>query len=183
MRELYPIIICGIKNNLRKKASTSIFIALTVMIAVGMTLIFCVVAIDPQLEQAHPEQSDLVMYLGLIMYTVGIIGMGINLNVFAFHSMTREKAGGNIESLLASPLKAIHILLAKSLAVFLPGLVLGTALSAIALSHKLYIFCAGVWFPCESLDSCEQLCSCTAYLFISRLSGAPSRVDQQTGQR
>ena len=92
------------------------------------------------MEQLFPDRAALELYLGLIIYSACLMGLGINLNSFAFQSMTREKARGNIESLLATPLRAKEIWLAKSLAVFLPGLVLGVALALVTLVAVNYIY-------------------------------------------
>jgi len=54
--------------------------------------------------------------------------------------MTREKSRGIIESLLATPLNVKDIWIAKSLAVFLPGLVLGEVFAFIALMAINYIY-------------------------------------------
>jgi ABC-type Na+ efflux pump permease subunit len=54
--------------------------------------------------------------------------------------MTREKSRGNIESLLATPLKVKDIWIAKSLAIFVPGLVLGEVLTLIVLVAVNYIY-------------------------------------------
>ena len=54
--------------------------------------------------------------------------------------MTREKSRGNIESLMATPLSVKDIWIAKSLAVFIPGMVLGEILTLAALLAVNYIY-------------------------------------------
>jgi len=85
------------------------------------------------MKKELPDRNNLELYLGLIVYTSCYIGVGINLNVFSYMPLTREKTRGNIESLLATPLRVKEIWLAKSLAIFLPGLVLGEILTLITL--------------------------------------------------
>ena len=80
------------------------------------------------------------------------------MNVFAFQSMTKEKSRGNIESLLATPVSVKNIWVAKSLAVFIPGMVLGEILTLAALlGSQLYIFCSQDRFYIYILDGIKQL--------------------------
>ncbi len=140
MRETCFIIASGIKNNLRSKIALIVYIAVTIICVLGTTIALCLFLISPVMDTEFPDRSELELYLGLIMYATCFIGVGINLNVFAFQSMTREKSRGNIESLLATPLKVKDIWIAKSLAVFIPGLVLGEILTFIALITVNYIY-------------------------------------------
>lgn len=140
MREISLITINSIRNNLKSKALTVVFVCVTLMIAAGLTLFFCLLLITPTMDTSVPDRTQLELYLNLIMYTTCLICLGINLNVFAFQSMTREKSRGNIESLLATPLKVKDIWIAKSLAVFIPGLVLGEVLTLITLVAVNYIY-------------------------------------------
>jgi ABC-type Na+ efflux pump permease subunit len=118
----------SIKNNLRSKAMTAGFIAISVMLVAGLTALFCIMLINPVVRSESPDIEKMKLYLGLVTYVSGIICLGINLNVFAFGSMAREKSRGNIESLLATPLNINNIWIAKSIAVFIPGLVLAVVL-------------------------------------------------------
>jgi ABC-type Na+ efflux pump permease subunit len=140
MREISLITINSIRNNLKSKALTVVFVCITLMIVAGLTLFFCLLLITPAMDTSVPDRTQLELYLSLIMYTTCLICLGINLNVFAFQSMTREKSRGNIESLLATPLKVKDIWIAKSLAVFIPGLVLGDVLTLITLVAVNYIY-------------------------------------------
>jgi ABC-2 type transport system permease protein len=140
MREISLITINSIRNNLKSKALTIVFVCVTLMIAAGLTLFFCLLLITPAMDTSVPDRTQLELYLSLIMYSTCLICLGINLNVFTFQSMTREKSRGNIESLLATPLKVKDIWIAKSLAVFIPGLVLGEVLTLITLVAVNYIY-------------------------------------------
>jgi ABC-type Na+ efflux pump permease subunit len=140
MREISLITINSIRNNLNSKVLTFVFVSVTLIIVAGLTLFFCLLLITPAMDTSVPDRTQLELYLSLIMYTTCLICLGINLNVFAFQSMTREKSRGNIESLLATPLKVKDIWIAKSLAVFIPGLVLGEVLTLITLVAVNYIY-------------------------------------------
>jgi ABC-2 type transport system permease protein len=140
MKNISLVIISSISNNLKSKALTGVFICVTLMIVAGLALFFCLLLIAPAINAASPDRTQLELYLSLVMYTTCIICMGINMNVFAFQSMTREKTRGNLESLLATPLSAVDIWAAKSLAIFIPGLVLGEILSFAAMMAVNYIY-------------------------------------------
>jgi ABC-type Na+ efflux pump permease subunit len=139
MRNIGTIITTSIRNNLRIKAAIITSVSVILICAIGVALIFCLLFIAPAMETT-PDRSELELYLGLIMYTTCLISVGVNMNAFAFQSMTREKSRGIIESLLATPLKVKDIWIAKSLAVFLPGLVVGEVFTFIALIAINYIY-------------------------------------------
>ena len=140
MRDIILITISSIRNNLKSKALTIVFVSVTLMIVAGLTLFFCLLLISPAMDAPVPDRTQLELYLSLIMYTTCLICLGISLNVFAFQSMTREKYRGNIESLMATPLGVKDIWIAKSLAVFIPGIVLGEILTLAALLAVNYIY-------------------------------------------
>ena len=116
---------------------TIAYISMTLMLVAGMVLLFGILLIAPAVDKVVPDRANLELYLSLVMYTTCLIGLGVNLNVFAFQSMTREKSRGNIESLLATPLNVQNIWMAKGLAIFLPGLVIGEILTFIVLISGL----------------------------------------------
>lgn len=140
MRDTSLIIATGIKNNLRLKIVLIVYIAVTIICVLGVVISLCLFLIAPAMGAEFLDRAELELYLGLIMYTTCFISLGVNLNAFAFQSMTREKSRGNIESLLATPLKVKDIWIAKSLAVFVPGLVLGEILTLIVLIAINYIY-------------------------------------------
>jgi len=140
MRDIILITTGSIKNNLKSKALTIVFVSITLMINAGLALFFCLLLITPAMNASVPDRTQLELYLSLIMYTTCLIWLGVNMNVFAFQSMTREKSRGNIESLMATPLSVKNIWIAKSLAVFIPGMVLGEILSLAAMLAVNYIY-------------------------------------------
>ncbi len=140
MRNIGLIIITSIKNNLRLRIALITYIAVTIMCVLGLAIALCILLIAPEMKKELPDRSEMELYLGLILYSTSFISLGINLNAFAFQSITKEKSRGNIESLLATPLKTKSIWAAKSLAVFIPGFVLGEVLTLIALIAINYIY-------------------------------------------
>lgn len=140
MRNVVLITVSSIKNNLKSKALTIVFVSVTLMIAAGLALFFCLLLVAPEVNKPVPDRHQLELYLSLIMYTTFLICSGINLNVFAFQSMTREKSRGIIESLMATPLGVKDIWIAKSLAVFMPGMIIGEILTLAALLAVNFIY-------------------------------------------
>ena len=171
MREIGLIILNSIKNNLRLKIALMIYIAITIICVLGLVIAICVFLIAPEMNTGLPDRSKLELYLGLIMYSTCFISLGVNLNAFATQSMTREKSRGNIESLLATPLEAKNIWIAKSIAIFIPGLILGEVLTFIVLIAVNYIyfipeigFILNPWLAVSSF-----LVTPLIYLFLSLL--------------
>jgi ABC-type transport system involved in multi-copper enzyme maturation permease subunit len=123
----------SMRNNLRLRIALALYIAVLLICVAGIAIAFSVLVISPEVKAASPDRSKLELFLGIILYATCFCGVGINLNSFAFQSMTREKARGNIEALLATPVTIKKLWIAKSTAVFLPGLVIGVALTLIIL--------------------------------------------------
>lgn len=141
MRDIVLIINTSIRNNFQLKIVIAVAIVVVVLIcAVSLVVAFCILAIAPAMKAEIINKHILGTYLCVVVYGSLLIGTGINMNVFAFHTMTREKSRGNIACLLATPLKVSHIWIGKSLAVFLPGLVLGEVLGLISLVAVNYIY-------------------------------------------
>lgn len=133
MSNLNLVTLAGIRRNLRMKTTLILLIVITLIIIAAVAAIFCMQFIGPELNSQAPSRSVLAESLSLILYITNIVGVGVTLNSFGFQTMVREKERGNLQSLLATPLKDTDIWLGKSLAVFLPGLVLATVLTGLAL--------------------------------------------------
>ncbi len=140
LRDTGLIIKTSIKNNIRFKIPLIVYIIVTLFCVVGVSAIFIIISILPEIKKETPDIASLELFLSIIIYTICTIGIGVNLNAFAFHSITREKASGNIESLLATPLKAESIWIARSIAIFIPGLVVGELLTVLAVITINYIY-------------------------------------------
>jgi len=140
MKDIIIITTASIKNNLKSKAVTVVFICITLMIVALLALTFSVLLISPEINKQAPDMAKLKIYLCLIMYSTTILCLGINMNVFAFQSITKEKSRGNIESLLATTLSAKKIWISKSLAVFMPGMAIGVILTSLALVAVNFIY-------------------------------------------
>ena len=102
------------------KTTLILLIVITLIIIAAVAAIFCMQFIGPELNSQAPSRSVLAESLSLILYVTNIVGVGVTLNSFGFQTMVREKERGNLQALLATPLKDTDIWLGKSLAVFLP---------------------------------------------------------------
>jgi len=182
MRNVILVTINSVRNNLKSKALTVVFVCVTLMIAAGLALFFCLLLITPAMHASIPDRTQLELYLSLIMYTTCLICLGINLNVFAFQSMTKEKSRGNIESLMATPVNVKSIWIAKSLAVFIPGMVLGEILTFAALLAVNYIyfvhrigFIYSYWIGLNSFLVIPLIYLCLSFLVhLIGLTGKPA---------
>ena len=140
MRNIGPLIITNIKNNFSAKTVAIIWYGMTLMLVAAMAALFGILLIAPELNKISPDKAKLELYLGIIMFTASLLGLGINLNALGFISMIKEKSRGNIQSLLATTLKLKDIWMVKSLAIFIPGLILGELLTLISLITVNYIY-------------------------------------------
>jgi len=140
MSNIGPLITTNLKNNLSKKSVIIIWYGTALLITAATAALLCVLLIAPELNKISPDKVKLELYLGIIVFTASLLGLGINLNALGFTSMIKEKSRGNIQSLLATPLKLKDIWIGKSLAIFIPGLILGELLTLISLIAINYIY-------------------------------------------
>lgn len=140
MNSVLLITVAGIRNNLRQKIALFIIGAITIICVAGIALVFCTQFIGPEVKSGVSNRAVLEANLGLVLYVTSLLGVGITLNAFAFQPLVKEKARGNLQSLLATPLQAGDIWVGKSLGVFLPGLVLSIlmTLAALFIINALY---------------------------------------------
>lgn len=129
-----------LKNSLRLRSVIIITASVVLICIIGTTVLLATQSIQPEMNSAAPDRSLLEGYLSLILFTVSFLSVGIYASVVAFQSMTREKARGNIQALLAAPVSPDDIWLGKSLGVFLPGLVFATVMTLAALLAINYIY-------------------------------------------
>ncbi len=182
MRETGLVIINSIKSNLRLKIALIIYVAVTMICILGVAISICFFLIAPEMNTGLPNRSKLELYLGLIMYATCFICLGVNLNSFSFQSMTREKSRGNIESLLATPLKAKDIWIGKSIAIYIPGLILGEVLTFIVMIAINYIyfipeigFLFNHWLVISSFVAAPLIYLCLSLLIhLIGLTGKPA---------
>ena len=130
----------AIKNNFRLPAVAMITFSVIFICIIGVAAIFITQFIIPQTQSGQPDIPVIENFLGLVLYTSGFMSIGIYSGVFAFQSLMREKARGNIQALLATPLDPRAIWFGKSLAVFLPGLAFSVVMTLAVLLAINFIF-------------------------------------------
>ena len=114
MKNIGTLINTNIKNNFNTKTVIIIWYGLALLLVIAMVALFGVLLIAPELEKISPSKYMLDLYLGIILFSASILGLGINLNALGFTSMIKEKSRGNIQSLLATPLKLKDIWVGKA---------------------------------------------------------------------
>jgi ABC-2 type transport system permease protein len=78
------------------------------------------------------DPAELANYLAMATYAATFLGCGLNMNVFTAGPLIREKRQRTLESVLATPAPLRGIWAARSFAVFLPSLVVGTVVGLIS---------------------------------------------------
>jgi ABC-2 type transport system permease protein len=147
MNHLRSLVSAGIRNNFSSRSVAFIWYGVSLLLTAGLAVLFGILLISPELEKTAPDISKLQIYLGVTLFSASIIGLGVNLNALGFTSMIREKARGNIQSLLATNLDIRQIWLAKTLSVFIPGFIAGTVFTlGTLLAVNLIYFVPAVGF-------------------------------------
>ena len=72
-------------------------------------------------------------YLVLLTYGAVLVATGLNLNVFTAQPMIRDKKKHILESVLATPISVRKVWVSRTLAVYFPGLCMGTAAGLVSL--------------------------------------------------
>jgi ABC-2 type transport system permease protein len=116
----------------RIKLAVFMMLGLSVLLIGGLLALVCALAIVPETRSPNPNTAEISRYLALIAYITALVVMGMNSIVFTANILVKEKAQRLFESLLAAPVGARSLWMSKSLAVFLPGLVLGEAFAIAA---------------------------------------------------
>ena len=133
MTNIRLVTAAGIKNAFRLKTGMMILIGVTLICVVGIALLMCILLIAPEMKSVVPDRAALEAHLGVILYSSSLISIGVGLNSLVFQTMVREQARGNLAALMATPLKVFDIWLGKSLALFIPGLVIAIVLTVLNL--------------------------------------------------
>jgi ABC-2 type transport system permease protein len=121
------IIVTDLRNDLRSRALVIVLLGIVALCVVAAGVIAGRFIIAPAVDAGR--SADTLGYdLGLVAYVTAFVLTGVTYCVLFSVPLAREKARGAIESLLATPAGVRQVWLAKSAALFLPGVVLGTLL-------------------------------------------------------
>jgi ABC-type Na+ efflux pump permease subunit len=133
MRYTVLVLKAQMKNVLRWRIVAAIIFGIAIICIIGVTVLFITQFILPELKKASPDQLSLENFLGLVLFITSFCCVGIYSSVFTAQTLIREKARGNIQALLATPVSAGNICLGKTLGAFIPGFLLCIPITAIML--------------------------------------------------
>lgn len=141
MEKMYSIISTNLKNNLQSLSLAIVYFGIALICTVVIGIIGVKSLIGPVIASGKANSEMLSYILGLIGYFTTFIVTGISYSTLFSTSLMREKVRGNIESLLATSTSTKMIWLAKSIALFIPGLIMGMVFSfgLMAIINTFYI--------------------------------------------
>jgi hypothetical protein len=171
----------SMKNNFSSKSVAVIWYSVSMFLVVGIVVLFGVLLISPELRKIAPDRVKLETYLGVTLFSASLIGLGVNLNALGFTSMIREKAKGNIQSLLVTNLNLKDIWIGKTLSIFIPGLIAGEVFTIVTLLAVNFIyfvptigFVFNPWIVVTSIIVFPALYFCLGLLvYLVGLTGKP----------
>lgn len=118
-------------NEMRSTAAFRIMLAVAVVVTVGASLGISI-ALRLQSWYGEPEAVPaLDLIVGLAVYFIPLFVLLAFIWAFANLPVVKEKANGNIECLLATPLGPKALWMGKGLAIFLPSYVISVVASGI----------------------------------------------------
>jgi len=114
-------------NELRKSGAFRIMLIVSAIIVTGASAGISVLLRRQGWLGAEDAQTWLDLIIGLIFYFLPVLVMMAFIWAFGSLPVTKEKVSGNVECLLATPLRPVELWMGKSLSIFLPGLVISVA--------------------------------------------------------
>ncbi len=115
--------------------SRSTYVYIVIMIVLSFSYLSTYNALISTLKNQHDTQQQIrdasLFFLNNIAYTLPMMYSVLVCTIFATYSVVVDKAKRNLESLMATPLSLKQIWRGKSLAVTLPSVVLGLAVSVL----------------------------------------------------
>jgi len=112
------------QRDFRELRKTNAFLIISIFFAI-ITVAACLIIIIVLRKQEWPGKEIarpiFEMIIGLITYFMPLSVLMSFIWAFSNLTVVKEKADGNIESLLATPLSPREIWIGKSMAIFLPG--------------------------------------------------------------
>lgn len=118
-------------REIRQSNAFRIICGLSLLLLLGISL-GASIALNRQSWLGEPAARPfLIMITGIIAYFVPLFIMMAFIWAFASLPVTREKANGNIECLIATPISPRTLWLGKSLAIFLPGFLISCIVTCI----------------------------------------------------
>ena len=151
----------AIKNQLRMISTTVITLTITFICVAGVIAIVAALLLNPEMEKRYPICLFLKMRWNYPVLRQFYLHRYLFERIF-LSIAGEEKAGGNIQALLATPISTKGMWLGKSLAVFLPGLIFTVIMSIVAFIVLNLIYFSG-----------DTGFIFTSWMFISNLLAVP----------
>ncbi|WP_010094399.1 hypothetical protein [Ornithinibacillus scapharcae] len=120
-----PIINASLRSIFQFKSLIIVYLGIVLICALAIGLIGSKLIIEPIMSNGLINKSSLSYYIGIIGYSTAFILTGINYCVLFSVPLTRDKVNKVIESLLATASSVKEVWVAKSVALFIPGLLIG----------------------------------------------------------
>jgi hypothetical protein len=123
-------------RDFRELRQTGAFLVISIFFAI-ITIVACliIILVMSRQEWLRKETAGPIfeMIIGAVAYFMPLSVLMSFIWAFANLTIIKEKADGNVESLLATPLSPKEIWIGKSLAIFLPGYAISVACTMIIL--------------------------------------------------
>ncbi len=126
----FALIVARDSRDLRREAAFKIVMAVLGLLAAAAAAgVALLVSAAPSIAPEPAQGPSMSMLVGMILYFATLVPFFALLWVFAGALLAKEKASGQLETLLATPLSARTLWSAKAAAMVLPGLAM-TAVSS-----------------------------------------------------
>lgn len=124
MRKLQPLIAANFRNSYRNRTVVLVMLGFCLFGIAILDVLVYALALRPLFASPGPDAALAARYLAMLAYGTGFIAMGMNLTIFTANILVKEKAQRIHESILAGPVTVRGLWMAKTLALFIPGLAL-----------------------------------------------------------
>lgn len=171
MKKICSIINANLKNNLQSVSLVSIYFGIALICTAVIGVIGIKFVIDPAIESEKINSEMYSYVLGILGYCTAFIVTGISYSTLFSTPLIREKVSGNIEALLATSTSVKMIWIAKSIALFIPGLIMGIVFSIglIGIINTLYISSGYEFILNPCITVCTYIALPIVYFCLSLL--------------
>lgn len=126
MKKMCSIINVNLKNNLQSLSLVIVYLGIALICTVVIGIIGVRSFILPAIRTGKANSEAIGYIIGILGYITAILVTGICYSTLFSNSLIREKINGNIESLLGTSTSVKTVWIAKSIALFIPGFLMGT---------------------------------------------------------
>jgi ABC-2 type transport system permease protein len=130
MRKLCSIINVNLKNDLQSLSLVVVYFGISLICTAVIGVVGIQSFIEPAIKTGKANSETLSYILQLLGYCTAFVVTGISYTTLFSTPLMHEKICGNIESLLATATSAKMVWIAKTIALFIPGFIMGIVFSA-----------------------------------------------------